>query len=497
MPENIRALIIILVLAMSIFAFAGQSTHAIFGTVDFTRRRNLWLALTTVALLSLNFWVYVLFAIPLLLYARRRENNPSAMFFFILFALPMDLVQVPGFGLVQSLFELSHPRLLELFILLPVFLYLRRQSDYIPIGRNLPDKLFVAFLLLTGALYFRDFITVTDALRHIIYLFLDAFLPYAVISRSLKNLQSFRDAVMSFVLANMILALVAGAEFYKKWLLYDTLIVALQRGEEITTYLARDGMLRVTASAGHPIVLGFLMMVSMGLYIFIARSIGHKFLRRAGMLLLVAGLFVPLSRGPWVGAAVLMVVYFATSRYATRSLIGLGLASVLALSLLAVLPGGEKVINLLPFVGTTENENIGYRQNLLVNSMIVIQHYPWFGSTDFLKTPELEAMRQGQGIIDIVNSYIAIALKSGVTGLGLFVGFFGFTIMGILRAMRTIADKDSEEYLLGRVLVATLLAITVTIVTVSSILFIPIVYWSVAGLGMAYVQMIRNSHVRT
>ena len=215
------------------------------------------------------------------------------------------------------------------------------------------------------------------------------------------------------------------------------------------------------------------------------------------MLLLVAGLFVPLSRGPWVGAAVLMVVYFATSRYATRSLIGLGLASVLALSLLAVLPGGEKVINLLPFVGTTENENIGYRQNLLVNSMIVIQHYPWFGSTDFLKTPELEAMRQGQGIIDIVNSYIAIALKSGVTGLGLFVGFFGFTIMGILRAMRTIADKDSEEYLLGRVLVATLLAITVTIVTVSSILFIPIVYWSVAGLGMAYVQMIRNSHVRT
>lgn len=488
---------IILVLAMSVFTFAGRAVHGTIDDGDFTRRRNLWLALTIIAMTSLNFWYYAFFAVPLLFYANRHDNNPSALFFFVLFALPMDLVQVPGMGLFKSLFELSHPRLLEIIILLPAFLSLRHQAGYIKFGKLLTDKVFFGFLALTGALYFRDFLTVSDAFRHVLYLYLDAFLPYMVFSRSLKNIKYFHDVVMSFVLASLVLALIASAEFYKKWLLYDTLIVALQRGEEVTTYLARDGMLRVSASAGHPIVLGFIMLVGVGLYLFIARTIKHKLLRQSGMLLLIAGLLVPLSRGPWVGAGVLLFVYFATSRYAIRRLVMFGFASMLVLGVIVMLPGGEKVINLLPFVGSTENENIDYRQNLFTNSMIVIERYPWFGSTDFLKEPEMEVMRQGQGIIDIVNSYIAIALKSGLVGLGLFVMFFAGLLVGILRSMRLVSDKESDEYLLGQVLLATLVAIMLTIVTVSSILFIPIVYWSIAGMAVAYIQMIRMKIDRT
>ena len=151
------------------------------------------------------------------------------------------------------------------------------------------------------------------------------------------------------------------------------------------------------------------------------------------------------------------------------------------------------MINLLPFIGKTEQGNVDYREKLITNSMIVIQRNPWFGSTDFLDTPEMESMRQGQGIIDIVNHYIGITLQTGFVGLGLFVGFFALTLIGIFRAMRKIPDKDSEEYLLGRVLLATILAILVIIFTVSSISFIPIVYWSVAGMGVAYSQMVRKS----
>jgi hypothetical protein len=39
---------------------------------------------------------------------------------------------------------------------------------------------------------------------------------------------------------------------------------------------------------------------------------------------------------------------------------------------------------------------------------------------------------------------------------------------------------------------ATLLAILVIIFTVSNITIIPIVYWSVAGLGVAYAEMMRR-----
>jgi len=106
-------------------------------------------------------------------------------------------------------------------------------------------------------------------------------------------------------------------------------------------------------------------------------------------------------------------------------------------------------------------------------------------------------LKQGEGIIDIVNSYIGVALDTGIVGLGLFVAFFVLTLLGIFRAMRLSSDRNSEERLLGRTLLVTLLSILIIIFTVSSITFIPIVYWSVAGMGVAYAQMMRNNNVLT
>jgi len=101
-------------------------------------------------------------------------------------------------------------------------------------------------------------------------------------------------------------------------------------------------------------------------------------------------------------------------------------------------------------------------------------------------------MIQGEGIIDIVNTYINLALRVGLVGLGLFVAFFAVVLRGIRRAMLTFPDKDDERRQLGRVLLATLIGILVIIFTVSSITFIPVVYWSIAGLGVAYIQMVRR-----
>lgn len=150
------------------------------------------------------------------------------------------------------------------------------------------------------------------------------------------------------------------------------------------------------------------------------------------------------------------------------------------------------MINLLPFIGMTEKGTIDYREDLITSSMIVIQRNPWFGSVDYLKNPEMEALRQN-GRIDVVNTYIGVALEKGFVGLGLFVAFFTLVLLGIYQAVRSIPDKDSEEHLLGRALLATLLAILAIITTVSSITIIPIVYWSVAGLGVAYAQMVRKN----
>ena len=491
MPEHLRALIFILFLSAVFFAYARRFACVITDEKSFTRRRNLWFVLTLVAFLSHNFWLYSLVALVLIIYANRRETNPPALFFFILFVVPVASNPIPGMGLINYLFDLSHPRILALFILLPAFFSLIRQSDISRFGRFWPDKALAAYFLLEIILAMRD-TTLTDTLRQAFYLFIDIFLPYFVISRSLRNMQAFRDALLSLVLALMVLALIAIFESYRHWLLYQPLIGVLGLEQGMIEFLPRDGMLRAIASAGHPIPLGYLMVIGLGFYLFIQSSIKGKIIRRLGVTLLIGGLIAALSRGPWVGAVVLLVIFIATGRYAARRLISLVLATLLALPIISVLPGGERMINLLPFIGSTEKGNIEYREDLITNSMIVIQRNPWFGSGDTLRAPEMEAMRQGQGIIDIVNTYIGVALRAGFVGLGVFVAFFALTLLDIFHAMRSISDKDSEDYLLGRVLLATQVAILLIIFTASSIFHISLMYWSVASLGVAYAQMIRK-----
>jgi len=147
MSESLRALVVILFLSIIFFKFVRPAAYSISGVENFTRRRNLWFALTIAAFLTPNFWVYTLFFIFLLAYARRHESNTPALFFFLLFALPMATILIPGYGIVQYVFALNHARILELFILLPAFFFLRQQNSTLPFGRTWPDKVFAAYLL--------------------------------------------------------------------------------------------------------------------------------------------------------------------------------------------------------------------------------------------------------------------------------------------------------------------------------------------------------------
>lgn len=490
MPEHLRALIVILVLAGIVFAIARRPAADLIPDRNFTRRRNLWFVLTLLAFVSHSFWVYAGIAAIVLTFARNSERNPVALFFLLLFLIPPSPAEIPGFGLINYFFALNHVRLLALCVLLPAFLVLRRRADTVPFGRTWPDKLLAANLLLTGLLYLRE-TTITDTLRQTLYLFIEVFLPYYVASRALKNLSDFKDALFGFVLAAMALSLIGLFEFSRNWQLYTALVNALGLQWE-SGYLSRGGSLRASATTGQAIALGFVISVAIGFYLYLQEDVRSKLQRSLGALLLAGGLFAPLSRGPWIGAAAMIVVFIGTGRKAVTRLMLLAAAGVLALPLLAIVPGGQKVLDLLPFIGTVDVENITYRQRLIDNSVIVIQRNPWLGSFGYRNTPEMQSLIQGQGIIDIVNTYIGIALSFGLIGLTLFVVFFVSVLQGIRKGMRSFPNEDDEARRLGRALLATLAGILITIVTVSSISVIPVVYWSVAGLGVAYAQMARR-----
>jgi O-antigen ligase len=146
------------------------------------------------------------------------------------------------------------------------------------------------------------------------------------------------------------------------------------------------------------------------------------------------------------------------------------------------------VIDHLPFVGTVDEGSVTYRQRLFEVSMLVFWQSPLFGSFDYINNPLMEEMRQGQGIIDIVNSYLAVSLAHGVVGLVLFVGPFLTVLVACWRTHRRTGHLDPGSEAVGRAVLACMIGILVTIATVSSISVVPTIYWMVLGLGVAYAR---------
>ncbi len=481
MTENIRALLVILLAAFIASHFVRPALAGFVSPERLLRWRNIWMLVSAMAFLSPNLWVFSILAGLYLLYQSGKEEGVAPLYLLLVCVIPPLSAAIPGFGLINYLFQIDWLRLLSLVLLLPAALRLMRDPVRVAVGRTWPDRFLLAYLFLSIALQLRD-TTVTDALRQIFYAILDAFLPYYVLSRSIRSTDEFRTTLTAFVYSVCMIALVAGFEFFKHWLLYKSLSAQWEIPAS-SFYLDRGSSLRAVASMISPIALGYVMVAALGAFLALAPFAEEPRHHRRIWLLLAAGCFFPLSRGPWVGAVLLIVVWLATGPHALRRLFTLALAGMLSLPLLAVLPGGEKILNLLPFIGHVDEQNVSYRHELIEKAMIVIRRNPIFGSVNYLQTPEMQSMIQGQGIIDIVNTYIGVALNSGLVGLTLFCGFFASILLPLWRNQ----PADEAAQALRRSLLASLSAILLIIFTVSPIGVIASLYWSLAALALAFL----------
>ena len=237
---------------------------------------------------------------------------------------------------------------------------------------------------------------------------------------------------------------------------------------------------------GHSIALGYLMAIALCVYAYVSRFIGDARFRWLGWAVLAIGLVAPLARGPWIGAAAGACVVVATGANVGarvgRTLAGLALG----IPLLLLSPYGDSLLRYIPFLGTGDAGSITYRQQLLETSIQFISQSPLLGLHSAADSSAFEELRQGEGIIDIVNTYVSVALGSGVVGFLLFTGVFVAAGVEVwLRIRRSAAG--SEQELLGRAILGALVAVMVTIGTVSSISTIALIYWLVAGIATAYV----------
>lgn len=486
-------------IALPIFVLARQPLVAAGYDLDvFRRHRNLWIVVTLLAFLAPSFWLYIVLAAIVLLLAARRDQAPLALYFVVLFAAPHFTLLLPGIGPIQNLFYVNHIRMLNLVILLPLALMVRRLQNGRPHSFRTPDYWVIGYLAVMLIAHARSD-SVTMVLRTMFHLCVDIWLPYYVASRAITSMEQFRQLACSFVLATVILAAIAVFETLRGWLLYESIRAPMGVPLEYATYIRRDdgGPLRAIASTTYPIILGYVLAAGLGMYAFIAIRIESRWRIMIAGLCLVAGLIAAFSRGPWVGAAAMgLVMTVMGPGKGKRMTLAVGLGGFSLLVLLAS-PWGQTVVSFLPFVGSVESDNIDYRQRLLEVSLMVLWQNPVLGDLAFMGNPLLEQMRQGQGIIDIVNTYLQVALPYGLLGLAFFAGALLVPVHAVWRTRKNVRDENHDAERLGRALLAIMLGILVTIGTASSIGAIGPIYWIMAGLCVAYVRAMNPSAVGT
>lgn len=500
MSVNARALIIVLAVSAFAFHYARPLALKCCTPEDFARRRNIWFILTIAGFLLPGFWLFVLIATPLLVWAGKKDTNPIALYLLLMHVIPPLAEQIPVAG-IHELFSVNMYRLLSATILFPAALRFRRSQGDSP-GRysKAMELLLFAYGILQVVLFIRPDVpnpqlyhnSATTCLRTAFLFLIDAYLLYYVASRTASDRRRLNDALAAFLIACLILAPLAVFEGLKHWALYAGLKNNLGAYIE-QQYNFRGGSLRAVVSAGHSLALGYLLAIAIGCWLHLRRYEARFWVRFAAPAALVTGLVFAYSRGPWAGAVAIFLVYASLSGAGKSSLLKMLVASAIVGAAVLASPLGTRIISVIPYVGKPQSlANVDYRERLAQRSMEMIEAHPFFGDQNAYT--KLSDLRQGQGIIDFVNTYAYVAVFYGLVGLFCFAGFI---LIGLLRVYRTIkaVRHDVELAHLGSSLAASILGTLIMLASCSFIYGYSQMFYLLAGLGAAYVRLAQTEAV--
>lgn len=496
MIQALKELLVVVTLAMATFWLARPLALRFIEAADFDRRRNVWLALTVVAFLSPSFWIFVIVAVPLILWASARDHSPLALYVVLLHVIPPLEFYVPFPGLGQ-LFDLSNYRLLALLVLLPLALKGRAPASPADLATlTMPDRprrVAGVLLLAYGALVILNespHVSATHSARQAFLFVLDTWLIFYCVSVYCNSRRNINETLASFVLICAVYAPIAAFETLRSWLLYEG--IGWRWGNPLEfAWLLRGERLRAQASAGHALPFGYMMAIAIGFWLYL-RRVGQVHAVPGWLVLgwLTMGLLASISRGPWLVALATVVLFTLLAQPRMTTLIRTVTLTTLAAGAVLISPVGDSLLELLPFVGSVDSYNVLYRQRLAAASWALIQLNPFFGDPFALRY--LEELRQGQGIIDLVNTYASVALFNGLVGLALFLGAIVVGLWSATGVMRRARVVDMHLSALGACLVACTVGTLLMMATGSFGTGLAKVTWVLAGLLLAYARIGRH-----
>jgi len=459
-----------------------------------------------VAYFSSNIWLF--FAISFILINIFCHPSMPAIeklqqYAVLLPLLPINFIyRIPFPGEPEQLFTINYVRMLNLFILLPIFFDLVIKKKEKIIGSRL-DEYVLTFFLFMFIINFRD-TSFTNASRMGFYIFLDYFLLYFVISRSLREVGQFRKIFNSMGFIALILAIMAIFETFKHWHMYHALgglmNIDLPRAY---FYKVRLGWLRAAGPFifAPPLGLFFCMMTGILIFLEYFSPKSKKYIFDLLILLLFYAMSCTISMGSLVSYMVLLAVFILiAARNAKMRLLKL---TILVLAfifsvyhpLIVSAVSGLKKIGSLDKKETEMVKSIKFRYNLSGMSLKLLKRTSLTGSSNYIDASELSEVRKYGGVllngkIDIANTYLMISFRFGTVGILLFLWIFIFILFKLYKIFTR--ESNEERSMLGKVLFSTILSYMVMLTTMGLATFTPIYLWYLVGLSAAYIATNNN-----
>lgn len=300
---------------------------------------------------------------------------------------------------------------------------------------------FVLTLFLIFSVGSARFDSISLLLRTLLNQSIVLLLPYWILQRNVRTRSELQLIVACIAFVGAMICMIALYETRSGWALFDG-IQGRFAGEDYIAKSAtvRGGLLRASATLSNAIECGFFMMLA-----FLATISARPYFRSPVIwlgtaALLLLGMLASQSRGALLGLFAGVLIMLVARRkffwsFITMLLGGAGAAGLFALS--------GSVGRVAAFLGNhpAQGRAMDYRSLLLARGMEEGRKYPIFGTSMASVLERLKDLRQGEGIVDLVNTYLNVFLISGLVGLTALV----VTILLIYRDLFSVVIHSNNR----------------------------------------------------
>lgn len=425
------AFVVILILTAAVLFCAGQLPGRL-GELAGPHQMTVALALPLTGTFGLHYAIFAVAVIGLMLLAPglgrvglilpspKAVELRSQLFLLSLPLMPMMVYTIAIGGLTFAQFNYIH--LLSIGFLMAMLiagerLYEPRLMRW--------DMLFLLMMIVQIFMDCRGN-DLTYSIRACNQVILNLGLPYMAVSRAFVRSRSPNDLMLSVLLGGCILALIATFEAPRHWLLYDTMPQSIGADPELSSgYVKqRGGLLRARASFPESTGLSLLLGLAVVILVALRRHVGPRITFFATMVLLASGVFFTLARIGYIVIVIGLIACMVQERKwfgLFKMLLAIPVCAAALLLLSYVIP------TLAASIGTGEDAagSVDYRSDLLSSGLALVREN-WVSG---LSMPDiyarLEHLRQGEGIIDLVDQPLTILMRGGVIGAALYYAMLG------------------------------------------------------------------------